>query len=160
MDHDLRIDSFLSADLIDRLKKQIRHQFIAPIGQLDLASRLLSAQSNSSRGLLDHIERNFQEIAFRQFQPDLAVLESLKTSSKDFLLIQWDSRLDSGQLPIEASVVTFLDQFPFQTGGGNFQRVRKRNQIFNIEYRSYLFADQLAIAMGNARRLVDENPQE
>ena len=95
-----------------------------------------------------------------QFQPDLAVMESLKPSSKNSLLIQWDSRLDSGQLPIKASVVTFLDQFPFQTGGGNFQRVSKRNQIFNIEYRSCLFADQLAIAMGNARRRVDKNSKE
>ena len=87
-------------------------------------------------------------------------MESLETASKNFLLIQWDTSLDSGQLSLEASVVTFLDQFPIQTRRGNFQRVRKRNQIFNIEYRSYLFADQLAIAVGNACRFVDENSQE
>ena len=85
---------------------------------------------------------------------------SQETSSKNFLLIQWDARLDSGQLPIEASVITFLDQFPVQTRGGNFQRVRRRNQIFNIEYRSYLFADQPAIAMGNSVRPVDKNPED
>ena len=68
---------------------------------------------------------------------------------ENLLLIQRDTGLDSGQFTVEASVVTFLDQFPFQTRGGNFQRVRKRNQIFNIEDRSYLFTDQLAIAMGN-----------
>ena len=95
-----------------------------------------------------------------QFQPDLPIVESLETSSKNLLLIQWDTSLDSGQLSLEASVVTFLDQFPVQTRRGNFQRVRRRNQIFNIEYRSYLFADQLAIVVGNARRLVDENPED
>src|SRR5438270_11437125 len=95
-----------------------------------------------------------------QFQPDFSFAESLKTSSENLLLIQWDTSLDSGQLSLEASVVTFLDQFPIQTRRGNFQRVRKRNQIFNIEYRSYLFADQLAIAVGNARRSVDVDPQE
>ncbi len=84
-------------------------------------------------------------------------MEPLKTSSKHSLLIQWDTGLNPGQFATEASVITFLDQFPIQTRGGNFQRVRKRNQIFNIEYRSYLFADQLAIVMRNARRLIDEN---
>src|SRR4026208_689705 len=97
--------------------------------------------------LMNHIQRNFQHITFRQFQPDFSLVDSLETSSKDLLLIKRDSGLNSGQLTAEASVVTFLDQLPIQTRGGNFQRVRKRNQIFNIEYRSYLFADQLAIAV-------------
>src|SRR5437867_12837299 len=87
-------------------------------------------------------------------------MEPLKTSSKHSLLIQWDTGLNPGQFATEASVITFFDQFPIQTRGGNFQRVRKRNQIFNIEYRSYLFADQLAIAMGNSVRPVDKNPQD
>ena len=87
-------------------------------------------------------------------------MQSLKTPSKYSLLIQRDTSLDSGQLPFEASVVTFFDQFPVQTRRGNFQRVRRRNQIFNIEYRSYLLTDQLAIVVGNARRFVDENSQE
>src|SRR6266702_4028170 len=87
-------------------------------------------------------------------------MEPLKTSSKHSLLIQWDTGLNPGQFATEASVVTFLDQFPVQTRGGNFQRVSKRNQIFNIEYRSCLFADQLAIVMGNTRRLVDENSKD
>jgi len=87
-------------------------------------------------------------------------MESLEPSSKNLPLIQWDTSLDSGQLSLEASVVTFLDQFPIQTRRGNFQRVRKRNQIFNIEYRSYLFTDQLAIAVGNACSLVDVDPQD
>ena len=87
-------------------------------------------------------------------------MEPLKTATKHFLLIQRDSGLDSGQFATEASVVTFLDQFPIQTRGGNFQRVRRRNQIFNIKYRSYLFTDQLAIAMGNAGRPIDENPKD
>ena len=65
---------------------------------------------------------------------------------------------DLGQFAIKPIVVTVFDQLPIETGGGNFQRVRKRNQIFNIEYRSYLFADQLAIAVRNAVRRVDENP--
>jgi len=87
-------------------------------------------------------------------------MEPLKTATKHFLLIQRDSGLDPGQLTIEASVVTFLDQFPIQTRGGNFQRVRRRNQIFNIKYRSYLFTDQLAIVMRDSGRLIDENPKD
>src|SRR5262245_35359109 len=75
-------------------------------------------------------------------------------------MIEWDSRLDPGQFPVEASVVTFFDQFPVQTRGGNFQRIGRRNQIFNIEYRSYLFADQLAIVMGNTFRPVDKNSKD
>src|SRR5689334_11449585 len=110
--------------------------------------------------LLNHIQRNAQLVAFAQFQQDLPIMESLEPPSKNLLLIQWDTSLDSGQLSLEASVVTFLDQFPIQTRRGNFQRVRKRNQIFNIEYRSYLFTDQLAIAVRNARRLVDVHPQD
>src|SRR5262245_34302143 len=87
-------------------------------------------------------------------------MESLKPSTKYFLLLKGNTGLNSGQLAAEASVVTFFDQLPVQTRGGNFQRVRKRNQIFNIEYRSYLLADQLAISMGNALGAVDENAQD
>jgi hypothetical protein len=110
--------------------------------------------------LLDYIQRNIQQIAFWQFQPDLSFVNSLKTSTKNFLLMQRDSGLNSGQLTVEASVVTFLDQLAIQPRGGNFQRVRKRNQIFNIEYRSYLLADQLAIAVGYALRLIDEDTKD
>src|SRR4029079_3730723 len=110
--------------------------------------------------LLNNVHGYVQQIAFRQFQPDLSVMDSLKPHTKNFLLIKRDSGLDSGQLTVEASVVTFLDQLAIQPRGGNFQRVSKRNQIFNIEYRSYLLADQLAIAVGNARRLIDKDTND
>ena len=76
------------------------------------------------------------------------------------MLIQWKTSLDSGQFPFEASIITFFGQFPVKTRRGNFQPVRKRDQVFNIEYRSYLFTDQLAIEVRNARRFVDEDSQE
>src|SRR5207244_2253063 len=119
--------------LIDRLKQHVRHQYSLPafvtIGPTPLFCRPVEFESRLS----NDVQRYFHQIALWRFQSDFPVVESLETSAKHLLLIQWDTGLDSGQLTIEASIVTFLDQFPIQTGRGNFQCVRKRNQIFNIE---------------------------
>src|SRR5436309_3078166 len=92
------------------------------LGGIALALRL-RRPVDLEPGLLNDIQRDVQKIAFLQFQPDFSARETLKTASKNLLLIQRDAGLDSGQLSLEASVVTFLDQFPVQTRRGNFQRV-------------------------------------
>ena len=115
---------------------------------------------NFQSRFLNHIQGYVEHIALAQFQPDLSVVEPLKTSSKNLLLMQWKTSLDSGEFPFEASIITLFGQFPVKTRRGNFQRVRKRDQVFNIELCSYLFTDQLAIEVRNAPRFVDEDSQE
>ena len=108
MDHDLRIDAFLPADLVDRLKKQIRH----PSYSFGSASpRPVELQP----GFLYNVQRNFQQIALRQFQDDTSVAKTFEPSLENFLMLERDSCLNLGQLSIKASVVPFLDQLPIQT---------------------------------------------
>ena len=76
MDDDLRIDPFFSADLIDRLKQHVRHQYSLPafvtIGPTPLFCRPVEFESR----LFNHVQRYLHQIALRRFQSDFPAVES------------------------------------------------------------------------------------
>jgi hypothetical protein len=145
--HDHRgIDVLFAADLFDCLVQQRRHPALLPF--------------HHKIRFPDPIQRQQHHPALH-LEPDHSRFEArqppLVKGGVFHRVGQTDANPAAGK-PLEFRRTA---QFPVESGRTDFQRVaRTGNQVLDVEYHSKLFADPLAVAVGDSGRLVDINAQQ
>src|SRR5580704_7521543 len=94
----------------------------------------------------------------RGFERNHAILESGERAIPVAPAFHRIAQADPGLLALKPLIVLGLEEFAFHPGGAHFERITAaRDNIFDIQDCAYLLGDQLAIAVGDTRGLIDRD---
>src|SRR5689334_146854 len=90
--------------------------------------------------LRNNIQRNTHLPAGSIFKKHVVAVESEQAAAEIALAVDWLSRLQLRVAAGEAFEVGAFVKAAFESGGGNFQRVRRVDEIFHVQNRAQVHA--------------------